>query len=163
MAFLKIDKDLFKLKLNPTEILVLAQVMEFDRNAVCYMTDAQFAENFGVSAKTISRALDSLETKGLIVRETKTVASKRVRTISPTSNGQNDCMKKDTNNLKRTICPTETDNLSISNGQNDFIKEKEKINEKEKEAGLFADAKKSLSGAKAPLKTISEDKNKFEF
>lgn len=138
MAFLKVEKDLFKLKLNPTEILVLAQVMEFDKNATCYMTDAQFAESFGVSSKTISRALEALEQKGFITRETKTVASKRVRTISPNlaainkSNGQNVPLKDETKNLKQTICPSETDNLSNSDRQNDFIKENEKINKKDK-------------------------------
>jgi hypothetical protein len=28
-VFLKVNKDLFKLKLNPTEILLLAQIMEY--------------------------------------------------------------------------------------------------------------------------------------
>ena len=28
-VFLKVDKDLFSLDLNPTEILTLAQIMEF--------------------------------------------------------------------------------------------------------------------------------------
>ena len=30
--FLKVDKDLFKLGLNPTQILIVSQVMEFQRN-----------------------------------------------------------------------------------------------------------------------------------
>ena len=80
--FLKVDKDLFNLGLNPTEILLLAQVIEFNTNSKeCFMTDAQFAANFGVSPKTISRALDRLEKEGFIIRETKTIASKRIRPI----------------------------------------------------------------------------------
>lgn len=31
-VFLKVDKDLFKLGLNPTQILILAQVIEFNTN-----------------------------------------------------------------------------------------------------------------------------------
>lgn len=129
--FLKVNKNLFKMGLNPTEILVLAQITEYQtNNKICYMTDAQFAEDFGVSAKTISRTLDKLEKENLIKRETKTVASKRIRTITAIvkSNGQNDSLNE---NLKQTICPSETDNLSKSNGQNDFIKDKEKDNLKD--------------------------------
>ena len=89
------------------------------------MTDAQFAENFGVSAKTISRALDKLEQMKLIKRETKTIASKRIRTITA-SNGQNDSLTTNTENLRQSICPSETVNLSNSDGQNDSIKDKGK-------------------------------------
>jgi hypothetical protein len=38
--FLKVNKDLFKLGLDAVEILILAQIMEFDNNnMVCYMTN----------------------------------------------------------------------------------------------------------------------------
>jgi DNA-binding MarR family transcriptional regulator len=57
--FLKINKDLFKLGLNPTELIILAQIMEYDtNNKVCYMTNEQFAEMLNVSAKTVSRAIN---------------------------------------------------------------------------------------------------------
>jgi DNA-binding GntR family transcriptional regulator len=56
--------------------------MEFQRTTnEFFMTDAQMAEQFGVSAKTISRALDRLESLEIIKRETKTVSSKRIRNI----------------------------------------------------------------------------------
>ena len=133
--FLKVNKDLFKSGLNPIEILVLSQVIEFQNNkAQCYMTDAQFAENFGVSAKTISRTLDKLEELGYITRKTVTLASKRVRTILAKSNGQNDCLNE---NLRQTICPSETDNLSNSNGQNDSIKDNLKYNLKDNSTKEF--------------------------
>ena len=84
--FLQVSKDLFGKGLNPTELLVLSQIIEFERNnRECFMTDAQFAENFGVSAKTISRALDKLETLNYIERRTTTQASKRIRVIKTKS------------------------------------------------------------------------------
>lgn len=127
--FLKVDKDLFNSGLSPIEILVLSQVTEFHNNKVqCYMTDAQFAENFGVSAKTISRTLDKLEESGYITRKTVTQASKRIRTILLKSDGQNDCLNE---NLKQTKCPSETDKLSNSDGQNDLIKDNKKYNLKD--------------------------------
>ena len=80
--FLMVNKDLFSIGLNPLEILITAQVMEFQRTTnEFFMTDAQMAELFGVSAKTISRALDRLESLEIIKRNTKTINSKRVRTI----------------------------------------------------------------------------------
>ena len=132
--FMKVNKDLFKLGLNPVEILLISQVMEFQVNKTeCYMTDAQFAENFGVSSKTISRALERLENElHFITRTTKTVASRRMRTITfnqveiekKLSNGQNDCLEE----VKQTICPSETDKMSISDRQNDLIKDNIKDN-----------------------------------
>ena len=98
------------------------------------MTDAQFAENFGVSAKTISRTLDKLEELGYITRKTVTLSSKRVRTISTKSNGQNDCLNE---NLKRTNCPSETDKMSNSDGQIDSIKDNIKDNKKDKSMKEF--------------------------
>lgn len=158
--FLKVNKDLFTLGLNPTEILLVAQVMEFQANKKeCYMTDAQLAENFGVSAKTISRALDRLETLKLITRETKTIASKRIRTIIfnknafEASNGQNDVLEEEPKNLKQSNCPNETVNLSKSNGQNDFIKDKGKDKEKD---NLIDESKVEEGSSQKPI-TVSKE------
>lgn len=46
------------------------------------MTDAQFAEEYNISAKTVSRTLQVLEDKKLISRYTITQASKRVRLLT---------------------------------------------------------------------------------
>lgn len=78
--FLQVNKSLFKLGLNPTEILVLAQIMEYNRTTGdCFMSDKAFAENFGVSDKTISRSIKVLEEKDLIRRETKSVKGGKER------------------------------------------------------------------------------------
>lgn len=152
--FLKVNKGLFKMGLNPTEILVLAQITEYQtNNKICYMTDAQFAEDFGVSAKTISRTLDKLEKENLIKRETKTVASKRIRTITAIvkSNGQNDSM----NELRQSNCPSEKDKLSISNRQNDFIKDKEK--NKVKDNKCLSPSSISWGGPQTPASRITDE------
>ena len=81
--FMQVNKKLFGMGLTPIEILVLAQIMELqDRGNGCYMTDEQFAENFGVSAKTISRSLKKLEELGLAKRHTHFEDKKNVRTIT---------------------------------------------------------------------------------
>ena len=132
-VFLKVDKDLFKYGLNPTEILILAQVIEFNTNTgSCFISDKALAEAFGVSEKTISRTIKGLEDKGFIVRDTKNAKGGKVRymkanlpkvsttdklTVDNKANGQNDCCT--------------TDKLSVDNGQNDLIKDKGKDKEKE--------------------------------
>ena len=82
--FLQINKDLLNKGLSPIEILLTAQVMEFQKNNMtCYMTDEQLAEAFGVSKSTISRALSKLaDERRFINRYTETVKNKQVRTLS---------------------------------------------------------------------------------
>lgn len=70
-VFLKVDKDLFSFGFNPTEILIIAQVMEYLRTTgKCFVTNKQFADMFGVSESTIKRELDKLESNGYIIRHT---------------------------------------------------------------------------------------------
>lgn len=78
--FLMVKKDLFKLGLNPTELLVLSQVMEYTRNTGdCFMSNKTLADNFGVSEKTISRTVEALEKKGFIERNTISTRGGKVR------------------------------------------------------------------------------------
>ena len=79
--FLMVSKDLFKLGLAPLEILILSQVMEYDRTTGdCFMSDKAFAEAFGVSESTVSRAIKSLvDVRGFIQKETKNIKGGRVR------------------------------------------------------------------------------------
>ena len=81
--FLKVNKDLFQLGLNPTELLVLAQIMEFQTNTKnCFISDKALAEQFNVSEKTVSRSLKALEDRGFIKRETKSVKGGKERHIT---------------------------------------------------------------------------------
>ena len=58
--------------------------MEYDTNTgKCFISDATMAEAFGVSTKTISRAVANLESKGFIKRDTKYVKGGRERIIAP--------------------------------------------------------------------------------
>ena len=143
-VFLKVDKDLFKLKLNPTEILVLAQITEFNTNTGdCFMSDKMFAEMFGVSDKTISRALTNLESKGLIKRETKNVRNGKERHIRLT-NGQNVPCKTEAKELPTDkMSLVQQTNCPMHNRQNDSIKDNKKINIKDNNEALLANANKS--------------------
>lgn len=155
-TFLKVDKDLFNLGLNPAQILIIAQVMEFQRNNCdCYITDKQLSENFGVSEKTISREIKNLIDLQFLSKETTNTRSGRKRKLYikyPTdnltgANGQND------------LCPT--DNLSNANGQNDLIKDNIKDNIKEKEKEAAEDyptiTRDKLNTAPVEIEWISDD------
>lgn len=73
------------MELNPTEILIVAQIMEIETNAEgCSISNEIFAENFGVSITTINRCLKELEAKGLITRDTKNTQKGKVRYIKTT-------------------------------------------------------------------------------
>lgn len=78
--FLMVNKDLFGWGLSPIEILIVSQVMEYQRTTGdCFMSDQALAALFGVSASTVSRALAALEEKGLLQRETKNIKGGRER------------------------------------------------------------------------------------
>lgn len=126
--FLKVNKDFFNLGLNPTEILVLAQIMEFDTNTGdCFMSDKALADLFGVSDKTISRTLKTLEDRGFIKRDTKSVKGGKERHIKLNAEMIEKELTKDKMTLdsvqQQTKCPLSKDKLSGVNRQNDLIKD----------------------------------------
>lgn len=130
--FLKVEKSLFGKGLSPIELLVYSQIAEFVRNTGdCFMSDAAMAQNFGVSDKTISRAITSLEEKGFIVRHTKasqkgkerhiTLATDKLSVGNEIKNLATDKMS----NAEQTNCP-------LPNRQNVLIKDNtKKINIKD--------------------------------
>ena len=129
--FLKINKDLFNLGLNPTELVLLAQIMEFDtNNKVCYMTNEQFAKMLNVSERTVSRALnDTLQSKGYITiinPKSKSRSFQLNRSVIEADVRQNVQEEEHRQNVQENI-----DNLSNEHRQNDFIKDNKKINIKD--------------------------------
>ena len=154
--FLAIDKSLFSKGLNPTEILVYAQIAEYNRNTGdCFISDKAMAEMFGVSDKTISRALTALESKGMIRRETKNVKGGKERHIYLTKDNLSVVNEK-TEETQRTNCLLSKDKLSVVNGQNDLIKEN--IKEKEKDNLTDVSAKAETSVQNEPEVKVSYPK-----
>lgn len=131
--FLKVNKDLFKLGLNPTEILVLAQVMEFQANTGdCFISDKTLAANFGVSESTITRTLKALETKGFITRATKSVKGGKERHITVNEDKLTTTVKMMLDSSAQpSNCLLTTVNLTNVTKQNDLIKDNIKNNEKD--------------------------------
>lgn len=156
--FLKVNKDLFKLSLTPIEILILAQVMEYDTNTgKCFISDAAMAEAFGVSTKTISRSVANLESKGFIKRDTKYIKGGRERTIAPNITAIELALTKDNlsvvdnsqEDVQQTICLLTTDNLSLVQGQNDLIKDNIKDKEKDNICVLLPNGNKTETALKS--------------
>lgn len=143
--FLKVDKDLFLLDLNPTEILIISQIIEFQRNEKdCFMSDEAFSDNLGVSKSTISREIKKLEEQKIIIKSTKNTRSGRSRVMSINETTLNSLIaeahKRDSEEsakVKLTIADSQIDdcakvNLPIANKQIDFIKDNIKDNIKDK-------------------------------
>lgn len=160
--FLKVNKDLFKLGLNPTEILLLAQIMEFQTNTGdCFISNDVLAENFGVSAKTISRSMKVLEDKELIVRDTKNAKGGKVRHITVNIDKINSYLSKDKLSLdndleesQRTNCPLIKDKMSLDKGQNDSIKDN--IIDKEKDNRSVEENPEEKGSIKNPIVVSKE-------
>ena len=169
--FLKVNKDFFKLGLNPTEILVLAQIMEFDTNTGdCFMSDKALADLFGVSDKTISRTLKTLEDRGFIKRDTKSVKGGKERHIKLNAEMIEKELTKDKMTLdgiqQPTKCLLSKDKLSVVTRQNDLIKDNIKqIREKDNsfllpngnKKGVDLPNGKSANSQRAELEEISPE------
>lgn len=156
--FLKLNKDLYKLKLDADQQYILAYVMEFDRNKQqCYMSDESFAMCLNTSTKTVSRKIKMLNDKGYITKETTNTQNGKLRYLKPVLNKiENDI--KDYESSQGTKCPLEIneeirkgqnvlcgkDNLSTRKGQNDLIKDNLKDNRKDNISEPFGKPNDSL-------------------
>lgn len=156
--FLKLNKDLYKLKLDADQQYILAYVMEFDRNKQqCYMSDESFAMCLNTSTKTVSRKIKMLTDKGYITKETINTQNGKLRYLKPVLNKiENDI--KDYESSQGTKCPLEIneeirkgqnvhcgkDNLSTRKGQNDLIKDNLKDNRKDNISEPFGKPNDSL-------------------
>lgn len=170
MAFLQIDKDLFKLGLNPTEILILAQSLEYQRNTGdCFMGDKAFAEMLNVSEKTISRGMKVLEDKGYITRDTKNVKKGRERHIKVNLSKINEVLATDKMTVADTNEELPTDKMSVAqgtncllpNGQNDFIKENNKRKYKKENKEYFSEAVEEIAEVDRTVAMTMWDKNDY--
>ena len=90
MNFIKVNTELFNKGLKPLEVLILSVVESFNNSKmICYCTNEQFAEMFSVTEVTVSNALDKLEEKGYLTRNTKVIRKegkpfrRRTLTITP--------------------------------------------------------------------------------
>ena len=156
--FLKLNKDLYKLKLDADQQYILAYVMEFDRNKQqCYMSDQSFAMCLNTSTKTVSRKIKMLTDEGYITKETTNTQNGKLRYLKPVLNKiENDI--KDYESSQGTKCPLEIneeirkgqnvlcgkDNLSTRKGQNDLIKDNLKDNRKDNISEPFGKPNDSL-------------------
>ena len=116
-TFLKVNKSLFGSGLKPIELLIVSQVLEYQTKKLdCFISDEALASNFGVSNSTISRAIRELEGKGILSKKTTNTQKGKLRylfideaKLNAFPNSQNDS------------CGIV--NLTISNKQNDSIKD----------------------------------------
>lgn len=148
--FLQVNKDYFQLGLNPTGILLLAQIAEYNRTTGdFFMSDKVLAEQFGVSESTVKRELKKLEEEfGFITRETKNVRGGRERHIKININkieeklasvkmSLDECEKVELDDSQGSKCTLSSVKMNLVKGQIDTIKDNIiNKNEEEKICGL---------------------------
>lgn len=144
--FLGIDKNLFKLGLNPTQILIVAQIMEFERNTGdCFISNERLSEQFGISVSTIKREIKKLEDDGFIIRDTKNIQKGKERHLRTNSTKLNLNLVNETNDksarLKLNL--PQSSNCPLRKEQNEPIKDNNKnINLKDNEEILSTNVDK---------------------
>lgn len=82
MQYIKVNTEFFNTNLKPLDILILSVIESLVRDGKqCYYTNDQFAKMFSVTEKTVRNALDDLEARNYIKRNTVTcsVAGKAIR------------------------------------------------------------------------------------
>ena len=122
--FLKVDKDLLGKGLTPIEILIVAQIAEFQTNTGdCFISDKALADNYGVSESTISRAIKALEAKGIVKRTTKNVRGGKERHLEVSLQQLTSGKMTVENTLQASNCSLTTSKMTVDNKQNDLIKD----------------------------------------
>lgn len=138
--FMKVNKDLFLLKLTPIDLLIIAQVMEFNTNTGdCFISDKALANQFGVSESTVKRSIKKLEEElGFIKRETTNVKGGKERHMKVNL----DKLEKEITSVKMSLeedskasqgskCSLTSVKMNFDKEQNDTIKDN--LQDKEKD------------------------------
>ena len=74
MNFIKVNIENLKKGLKPLDALILGVVESFNNNKmICYCTNEQFAEMFGVTEATVANALNRLSKGGYITKNTRVI------------------------------------------------------------------------------------------
>lgn len=144
--FLKLNKDLWKLKLNANEQQILSYIMEFDKNTGdCFISDETFSMYLNTSKSTVSREIKALEIMGYVVRNTKNVKGGKERHLKVNQKK----IEEDISNVNLSLvapqqskCLLSNVILPIDNKQNDLIKDKLKDNLKDNKEILSTDVDK---------------------
>ena len=141
--FLAVDKERLGKGLKSIDILVMAQIEEFQRNGLqCYMTTEQLSTLFGESERTVERCLERLVKAKQIVRQKKYVAGsgrgncQRILSL-PTGADKTETLKNGVSSrqINSMEAPEKSDGSARKSEwtrHNGGIKEKRKENEKEK-------------------------------
>jgi DNA-binding Lrp family transcriptional regulator len=133
--FLAINKKYFDIGLRSVDILIIAQIEEFQRNnCECYITNKQFSEFLGESEDTIKRSLNKLEKMKIIKRKTTFIEG------NGKANRRRILIVNNKEEWKDHFAPTKMDGANLDDGRcktdkwkvqnapiKDNIKEKENI------------------------------------
>ena len=144
--FLKLNKDLWKLKLNANKQQILSYIMEFDKNTGdCFISDETFSMYLNTSKSTVSREIKAFEKMGYLIRNTKNVKGGKERHLKVNQKK----IEEDISNVNLSLVAPQQSKYLLSNvnqpsdnKQNDIIKDKLKDNLKDNKEILSTDVDK---------------------
>ena len=126
-VFLKISKGKYfnNKDFSPIDILVMAQIEEFERNNKdCFISDETMAHNFNVSVSTISRSLDYLEKEKYIIKKISYENAKGIIKKKRQLSIQNEDTKSDTTNQKANNTTNQNENNTTNQNENNTTNQK---------------------------------------
>ena len=125
--FLAVNKNYLGKGLKSLDLLIFAQIEEFQRNNLqCYMTNDQFSEKFGESVSSVKRSLDKLEEKKLIIRKTRNIRGNgRANTERTLSLGDKKALTLFQCEAQKTQCEGQIESMRGSNPDNGRFKNDE--------------------------------------
>lgn len=150
--FLQVKKSYYKLceektlGIDATDIMILAQIEEFQRNRQqCYIKDETFSNMLGISRSTVKRRIRNLSRLGFIHRDTTTMSKRGQASKQRFLTVNCEAIQTAIENIERRQCKncpkrwTEQSSISSeaeiksseSKGQDERIKDNKKDNEKD--------------------------------
>jgi predicted transcriptional regulator len=153
--FLKVDKDLFGLGLKPIELLIVAQILEYQTKKLdCFISNEYLSNAFGVSKDTINEAMKKLEQKKILRRETTNKQQGRLRLCFINEDELDNLRNRQNANSAIGKMPTDNrQNQSIKDNIKDNIikNNKDVINQPQ-----VADCITSANAPKGKVEVVSE-------
>lgn len=131
--FLKVNKSLFSIGLAPIEILIIAQVLEYQtKNMDCFVSNETFAKDYNVSQSTVSRAITTLKNKGFLNSVEKRTRQGTTRYLTVNIGKIEEVStKQNADSIEDSTCQfakSALSNLTNSTKQNDLVKDNVKDN-----------------------------------
>lgn len=164
-SFLALNKKYLRLGLKSIDLMIIAQIEEFQRNGcACYITNEQLSEQFGESESTIKRSIDKLEKMNIVKRNTSFVKgqgrSNKQRTLSINPFNQWKVQNEPTKSTECKVQKSEMEGSNVDDGR--FKNDEWKVHNEPIKENLKENIKDNSSKRKETEKREIEDLSDWE-